>query len=385
MSLLRLLGLFLRIGTIGFGGGMAVIALMERELVDERRLIPADQFLHGVGLGQVLGPFAVNAAFFVGYRRHGFLGGLASAVAFLLPSISAVIALSALYFRYHHVPALAGALAGLGPVVIALILSAAWSMGRKALRTWPAAVLAVVGLAAGMVRVNAVWVLVAAGMAGLLIGRQRLSVRADRGPAHAANAPNDAKAKGGLSAILPFVPATSLSQPGLTSLLLVFTKVGLGFFGGGFVLIAILRQHLVDDLHWLTPREFLDGVAISNLTPGPIAVLATFAGYKLQGVGGAVAATVGLLMPALVLMTLFSALYSRFQNSRRLHDFMAGVSPVVVGLVASAALLLWRSGVPTWRALALMLIALMLLVRWRWHPAFVLALGAAAALLGWVP
>ena len=103
--------------------------------------------------------------------------------------------------------------------------------------------------------------------------------------------------------------------------------------------------------HWLTPGEFLDGVAISNLTPGPIAVLATFAGYKLQGVAGAMAATVGLLMPALVLMTLFSAMYGRLQNSRRLHDFMAGVSPAVVGLVASAALLLWRSGMPSWRAL----------------------------------
>ena len=165
----------------------------------------------------------------------------------------------------------------------------------------------------------------------------------------------------------------------------MFTKVGLGFFGGGFVLIAILRQHLVDDLHWLTPREFLDGVAISNLTPGPIAVLATFAGYKLQGVGGAVAATVGLLMPALALMTLFSALYGRFRNSRRLHDFMAGVSPVVVGLVASASLLLWRSGIPSWRALVVMVVAVILLVRWRWHPAFVLALGAASAMLRWVP
>ena len=218
VSLLRLLGWFLRIGAIGFGGGMAVIALMERELVDERRLIPAEEFLHGVGLGQVLGPFAVNAAFFVGYRRHGFLGGLASAVTFLLPSVAAVIALSIVYFRYHHVPALAGALAGLGPVVIALILSAAWSMGRKALRTWPDRILAAAGLVAGMMRVNAVWILVAAGVAGLMIGRRRLSGRTEPDLVHAAPGRDQNRAKRDLPALLPVVSAAGLSQPGLTSL-----------------------------------------------------------------------------------------------------------------------------------------------------------------------
>ena len=167
---------------------MAVIALMERELVDERRLIPADEFLHGVGLSQVLGPFAVNAAFFVGYRRHGLIGGLASATAFLVPSVAAVIGLSALYFHYHHVPALAGALAGLGPVVIALILAAAWSMGRKAVRSWPAGVLAVAGLAAGIVHLNAVWTLLAAGAVGLLMGRRMTVSRSDAGQPRAAPA-----------------------------------------------------------------------------------------------------------------------------------------------------------------------------------------------------
>jgi chromate transporter len=120
----RLVVAFLKIGSIGFGGGMAVIALMEDEFVRKRQLISIDEFVHGVGLGQILGPFAVNVSIFLGYRLFGIVGAVASAAAFLAPSIGLVILLSDLYFRYHKVPALQGAVAGLGPVVIALIVTA---------------------------------------------------------------------------------------------------------------------------------------------------------------------------------------------------------------------------------------------------------------------
>ena len=129
LSLGRMVVLFLKIGAIGFGGGMAVIALMEHEFVEKRKAIPAEEFIHGIGLGQVLGPFAVNAAFFVGYRRHGLPGAVASTIAFLFPSVTMVTLLSFLYFRYHTIPALQGVLLGLGPVVIALI--------KGSLELWP--------------------------------------------------------------------------------------------------------------------------------------------------------------------------------------------------------------------------------------------------------
>ena len=143
---------------------MAVIALMEQEFVRRRRLIPLDQFVHGVGLGQVLGSFAVNVAIFIGYRLFGVAGALLSAGAFLVPSITLVIILSDLYFRYHAVPALQSAVAGLAPVVIALILDAGWSIARNVLRSWPAMLIAMGALAAGVVQWNAAWVLVAAAL-----------------------------------------------------------------------------------------------------------------------------------------------------------------------------------------------------------------------------
>jgi len=171
ISLGRLLVAFLKIGSIGFGGGMAVIALMEQEFARKRRLISEDEFVHGVALGQILGPFAANAAIFIGYRLFGLLGGLLCVIAFLAPSVVLVIALSYLYFEYHSIPALQGIVAGLGPVVIALIFSAGWSIARNVVRTPAALVVAAVAAAAGIARLNSIWVLLAARAAGLLLGR----------------------------------------------------------------------------------------------------------------------------------------------------------------------------------------------------------------------
>ena len=389
LSLPRMLALFLKVGAIGFGGGMAVIALMEREFVENRRLLPAAEFLHGVGLSQILGPFAVNTAFFVGHRRHGLLGGLAATVAFLLPSVALVILLSFLYFRYHAIPALQGVLQGLGPVVIALILAAAWSMGRKALASIPAVLLALAGAAAGALGWNAVWVLLAAGLLGVAAGRARLGDRRVRkdavgaGKGSGEGAPS--LARGFVPLAAPMSAVAGAGSVSLAGLGLAFLKVGLVFFGGGFVLVPILHQQLVERLHWLGPQEFLDGVAISNLTPGPIAVLSTFAGYRLLGVPGALVATVALFAPALALMAIICLGYERLRDAERAYDFLAGVAPAVVGLVASAALVLWPSAILSWRALLLAAVALLLLVRFRWPPVLVLALGAGLAAVGLVP
>jgi chromate transporter len=385
LSLARMVALFLKIGTIGFGGGIAVIALMEHEFVEKRKLLPAQEFLHGVGLGQILGPFAVNTAFFVGYRRHGLLGALASAAAFLLPSVALVILLSFLYFRYHTIPALQGVLLGLGPVVIALILAAAWSMGRKALTSWPAVVLALAGAGAGALKVNAVWVLLAAGLLGLAAGRGRLGSKEARKEAVPAEEESREVAPPVAPVAALLAGAVGVGTISLAGLALAFLKVGLVFFGGGFVLVPILHQRLVEQLHWLSPQEFIDGVAISNLTPGPIAVLATFAGYHIQGATGALVATAALFTPAMVLMAFISLGYERLRDSTRAQDFLAGVAPTVVGLVVSAVFLLWHSAIPSTMALLLAAVALLLLVRFKWPPVLVLAFGAALAATGWVP
>ncbi len=361
---------FLKLGCIGFGGGMAVIALMEQEIARKRRLISVQEFTHGVGLAQILGGFAVNTAIFIGYRLHGLLGGLLCAVAYISPSVLLVIGLSYLYFQYHSVPALQGLVAGLGPVVIALIVSAGWNIARHTVRTKTSLVVASAAAALGLARVNTVWILLAAGALGLFWNRAtRTGVSITRSS----------------TTFFTVAPLSILAVTPLLGLTIAFLKIGCVFFGGGFVLVPLLHNHLVTELHYLTEREFVDGVAISNLTPGPIAVLATFAGYKVASVAGALVATAVLFAPGSALMLVISHEYARFREDRRAKNFLSGVNPAVAGLIFATAILLAPSALASWRGLLLCGVSFVLLTRFRWHPAFVLAIGAAAGFLGMSP
>ena len=258
MSLPRMLGLFLKIGAIGFGGGMAVVALIEQEFVQKRRQLTEQEFLHAVGLAEILGSFAPNAAFFLGYRRYGLPGALASVTAFMLPSVMLVIFLSFLYSRYHTIPALQEILLGLGPVVIALIFSVTWSMAHKALTNWTSVAFALTGVVTGAFQVNAIWVLVTAGTIGLLIGQKRLMIRSKQKGSNSNTEEESSPPKTGNMALLAFpVVGVSVAQASFATVGMTFLKIGLVFFGGGFVLIPVLHQQLVEHLHWLTPQEFL--------------------------------------------------------------------------------------------------------------------------------
>jgi chromate transporter len=296
-----------------------------------------------------------------------------SASAFLLPSLVLVTALSHFYFRFHSIPALQAAVVGLGPVVIALIVDAAWSLGRQVVRSPAAVGIAGAALAAGALKTNAVWVILVAGAVGLLLPDGRRA-----GPG--ANAPTSTGSVGAFA-----IPATVGPATLLGSTAMIFLKMGIVFFGGGFALVPVLHHRLVTELGWLNPREFLDGVAISNLTPGPIAVLATFAGYRVAGVAGALVATTALMAPAISLMWLMSGQYERYRDDPRAQRFLEGVNPAVTGLILSAAVLLGGSAIASWRGWVLCGASLLLLERFRWHPAFVLAIGTIAGYAGVLP
>lgn len=377
--------LFLRLGLIGFGGGMAVVALIESELVERRAVLEPEEFLHGVALGQLLGPLAVNTAIFTGNRLYGFFGGLLCAGAFLAPSVLLVILLSWLYFTYHAIPALQSALSGVAPVVIALIVSAAWSMGRKGVRSWPATMLVGAALALAALKINSLYLLAAGGVMGVVLGDRRLSGSRPSPPIPQPRPPEPSspRASLGVPAWVSALPAAGVlaGPPTLGVLSWTFFKTGLVFFGGGFVLVPILHQSLVLGLGWLSEREFLDGVAISNLTPGPIAVLATFTGYRLHGVAGALLATLSLFLPAVIVMSVLSHFYRRLKDVEVVRDLLAGLSPVVVGMVLGAAILLAPAALGSPRAWAMCVVALVLLLRWDWHPGFVLGLGALAGVV----
>jgi chromate transporter len=200
---------------------------------------------------------------------------------------------------------------------------------------------------------------------------------------------------GTLAVVGPVIPPTmigtvysgaavtgAVSAVSLAKITWTFLQVGFVFFGGGFVLVPILHERLVTTLGWLTPNEFVDGVAISQLTPGPIAVLATFAGYRLAGIGGALLATVALFTPAVLLMLLISRFYEKLRHQSRVKHFLAGIVPAVVGLIVAAALLLLPESISVEHpaTVALGALAFASLVLWNWHPAVLLVLGAVAGM-----
>jgi chromate transporter len=371
VSLIGLLTIFLKIGSIGFGGGMATIALMEQDFVRKRRLIPLHEFVHSVGFGHLLGGFAVNVAAFIGYRLFGMAGALLSAAAFIAPSFLLILLLSDLYFRYHAIPALQSTMAGLSPVVIALILSAAWSIGRQVLYSWPTVLIAIAALVAGINQFNAALALVTAGGIGFW-----LPLKATL-PKEPATSSKEIK-----NTVAQFLSIASSLSTSLSTIFATFFKVGLVFFGGGFVLVPLLQNRLVTHLGWLKPHEFVDGLAISNLTPGPVALIVAFAGYHLAGISGALAATIALFTPGVLLILAISHQYSRFLGNQQIQRFLTGVNPAVAGLILSAAFLLGRNTLVSWHEYTVLALSFILLVSLRWHPVFVLALGAALGHFG---
>lgn len=366
ISLHALLWSFLKVGATGFGGGMAIIALMEDEVVRRLQALSSEEFVAGVGLSQFLGAFPVNTALFVGYRLYGLAGALSSAGAFLLPSVSLVTLLSALYFRFHALPALDNVLRAINAVVIALIVSAAWSLGRRVVYSIRGLAVATAAFLASVLHVHPVLVLMAAALLGLASAERIEEGEATPRARAASSQP--------VASLVPLFG--KVSALGST-----FLKAGLFFFGGGFALVPLLQALIVKQHHWLTPKEFLDGLAISSLTPGPIAVIATFVGYREAGVLGALTSTLALFLPGTILMVWISRSYGQFRQSRIMTRVLAGINPATIGLVLSAGASLSRGSLTSPPAMFLFLSCLVLLTRLKWPPPIVLGIGATLGLL----
>ncbi len=398
-SFLWLAWRFLTIGTYGFGGGFAIIAVMEREFVTRYRSLSPQEFLHGVSLGQFLGSFAVNTAFFIGHRLRGVWGGLLATISFLAPSVMAVILLAWLTHSAKDLPTIQNGLAGIAPVVVALMVSAATSLAQSALHhrwTWG---LAALGLAGTLMRISLPLLLFMGALLGYVLG---LSARRSKA-AH----PSDRSAENPLSgqgsnhppncAAIPITVAAQASSTvitgkaalaagtslGLVGVAWLFLRIGLIFVGGGYVLVPLLQHELVTTRHLLSPQEFLEGLAISQLTPGPIAVLATYAGFRLAGAWGAIVATAALYTPATLLMAILCRAYEKLRRLDKVRDALAGTAAVVVGMIFGSALQLAPHSAVTyahpWGIATAG--AAYLLLRKRLHPAIVLFAGFMLGIL----
>jgi chromate transporter len=379
-SLGALAGYFLRLGLTSFGGPPAHIAMMEEGVVTRRRWVSPAQFAEGLAVCQMLpGPVSTQLGIYVGYLRGGVAGACLAGIGFLLPAYLILVALSALYWRYGSVPAFGSVFYGLNPAVIALILAAAWRLARSGVRGAPAATVATAaGAARAALGVSELHILLAAGVLGALLpalNRAEDSLgspppEGEGGDGTGARAPSTG---GGLAAVA--VPAAGAL---LLPLAVFFFKVGAFVFGGGYVIVPLMESHVVDRMGWMSRAEFLDGVALGQVTPGPVLITAAFVGYRVAGIAGSAVATAAIFLPSFLWVLALAPRLARLRRWRRMRGFLSAATPAAVGLIAVSAWSLGRACIIDAPTAVIAATALVLALRRGARPAL-LILGAAAA------
>ena len=363
--------LFLKLGVIGFGGPAAHIALMREEVVRRRRWVSDERFLDLVGMANLIpGPTSTELSIYLGYVRAGWPGLLVGGICFIGPAVVIVLALAWLYVRYGTTPAVTSALYGITPVIIAIVAHAMWGLGRTAVKG-PVSVLVGLGaLVLALAGVNVLLLLVAGGVVVML-----LQARAPRavGLVAALTALGGAGAASGQTAA-GGAPVT------LGTLFLTFLKIGAVLYGSGYVLLAFLRDDLVERLGWLTDRQLLDAIAVGQFTPGPVFTTATFIGYVLAGSVGALLATVAIFLPSFVFVAASRPLLPRLRRSRWAGAFLDGVNVAAVALMAAVTWQLARAAIVDGFTVALLILSGAALLAARVNSAWLIVGGAAAGL-----
>ncbi len=381
--LVELAGLFLKLGTIAFGGPAAHVAMMEDEVVRRRGWLSRQEFLDLWGATHLIpGPNSTELAIHIGHRRAGWPGLLVAGAAFILPASLIVTVIAWAYVRFGRLPDAQGVLAGVKPVILAVVVQALWSLGRSAVKTRGLAFTGLLATAAVLAGVHELVVLFAGG--GLL-ALARAGVRSGLGskasvllavgpglPSWGAAGTTGLVATAGAAGVVPF---------GLGPLFLSFLKIGAVLYGSGYVLLAFLRADFVERCGWLTEAQLLDAVAVGQFTPGPVFTTATFIGFLLGGAPGAAVATVGIFLPAFVFVALSGPLIPRLRQSRVAGDVLDGVNVASLALMAVVTLQLGRVALAGWLPVALALASAVLLVRFRVNSAWLVLAGGVLGFL----
>jgi len=368
---LAVAGLFFKLGAISFGGPAAHISLMEQEAVRKRGWLSREHFLDLLAATNLVpGPNATEMAIHIGFLRAGWPGFCAGGLAFIMPAFAISLALAIIYGRAGALPQVTGLFYGINPAVMAIILAATYRLGRTALRDKRAIGIGIAALAAALAGINEVVVLLAAGLAGILLYTQPW--RSHLGTALLLMA--------GSPFALPALPAAAWLDDRLLKLGLFFLKVGALLFGSGMVLFAFIQRDVVDGFGWLTQQQLLDAIAVGQMTPGPVLSSATFIGYLVAGVPGAVISTIAVFLPSFVIVALIGPWIPRLRRSPVVQACLRGVNAAVVALILAVSITLFRSAiVDVWTALILA-VALLALLRFKVDTAWLVVGGAGIGL-----
>ena len=338
-SLTAFAGYFLRLGTVGFGGPIALAGAMQRDLVEDRRWVTKDEYVKGLALAQLApGPLAAQLAIYLGWAKGGIFGATLVAIAFVLPSFLMVIGISVAYVRFGGLAWMQAAFYGIGAAVIAIILRSAYklvrlTLGRERL-LW--AIFLANAISTAVLEAEVISLILGCGVATLLV-----QVGKRRGTAALSIAPP-------LALVLSSGTAAVSAGTGAAtsgSLFWFFVKAGAFVFGSGLAIVPFLYSGVVREHHWLTDQQFLDAVAVAMITPGPVVITVAFIGYLVHGFGGAVLAALGVFLPCYLFVVIPAPFYARFADNPRLKAFVDGVTAAATGAIAGAVYVLARRAI----------------------------------------
>ncbi len=364
---------FLKLGTIAFGGPAARIAMMDLEVVKRRQWLSQEKLLDLLGITNLIpGPNSTELAIHIGYERAGWRGLIIAGLCFILPAMLIVWTLAVIYVRYQKVPELEWLLYGIKPVIIAIVLQALWQLGKKAAKDVPTIAAGVLVIFAFSLGVNELVLLLLAGLGVMLV---KNLWRSRSGTAGALLLP--------ISGVLAQVSSSSAAAASASwlNVFLFFLKIGSVLYGSGYVLLAFLQRDLVERNQWLTSQQLLDAVAIGQVTPGPVFTTATFVGYLLAGHAGAIAGTIGIFLPAFVLVGVINPWVPSLRQSPWVSSFLDGVNAASLGLMAAVTYTLGRTALVDLLTVILALLSAIAVFRFQVNSVWLVLAGGVVGLV----
>jgi chromate transporter len=366
VSLTRFVGYFFWLGTVGFGGPIALAGHMQQDLVDGRGWVRKEDYLEGLALAQLApGPLAAQLAIYLGYLRAGVLGATAVGVAFVLPSFLMVLGLSAAYVRFSGLPWMQGMFYGIGAAVIGIIARSAFKLTKLTLGKnkllW--AIFVVLAISTAWTSKEIIWLFLLGGVVAVM----------------AKAFPIRQQARTTFSLLLPAIIVGTNNT--LMEIFLYFAKAGMFVFGSGLAVVPFLYAGVVQEHHWLTDHQFVDAVAVAMITPGPVVITVAFIGYLVAGVAGATAAALGIFLPVYLVVVLLAPSYKRWAKNPQLNAFVRGVTAAATGAIAGAVIVLARRSVYDLPTILICAVSLVVLFRWKIPEPVLIACAAVAGLL----
>jgi chromate transporter len=380
----EVLGTFLKIGALNYGG--ASVGIMQTEVQERRAWVSKGQFLEGLALVHTLpGPSGIQIGIFVGYSRAGWWGGVLAGLGFILPGFCMLLVLTLLYHHFGALPRIRHAFYGLNPVVVGIFAMSVYRLGRVAVCNGTHMLLTVASaMAIGLTPLGIVPSLLLAAAAGVaLYGARTWGLVAALVILMLYGATQWERAWW----TIPAVTGTSIGtlgnarSPSLWEMGLFFLKVGAFTFGGGLTILAFIQEQVVNHLHWLTPQQFLDGLALGQLTPGPTLILAAFVGYTVGAFWGAVVAVAAVYLPSFLLMLAVLPMVERIKRLAWMQAALQGVSPAVIGMTAVVVLRMLPAAIPDLLAGGMAVGTVVAMGLWRLSPLPLITGGAAMGLV----